>query len=232
MQLFINGQHKTVTDIVPGGGHEDQSAVGGSIESQFVNDSKYCDSSQLQPASEGSVSRCKRYMELERLCHFVVKDNEEAFLGIPKKDRTAFSPAYAPFKPENLSTWQEAADLGISNGCYLLGQCLLNGGEIEEGLRWLKTAISKGNYQAKRTLGEYLLDNGKTDAGLKLLNEVVDSGDAYACDILASRYQNGEGVSKSRSKFRYYLERAALRGSHYAQHCLAADNLTSGWGWW
>jgi TPR repeat protein len=166
-------------------------------------------------------------MELEKCCYFAVIVGEEALLGIPKEERIEFSPAYAPFKPENLSAWQEAAGLGILNGCYLLGHYLVNVGKTEEGSRWLKIAISKGHVQAKRALGEFLLDKGKTGEGLRLLQELADSGDAPACNSLAIRYQNGEGVPRSRAKYRSYLERAARLGSRYAQHCFDADNFLS-----
>jgi TPR repeat protein len=192
---------------------------------------KHCDNSLPQPISDEKIAYCKRYMELSRLCYLAVTVAEQALLGVSECDRIEFLPEYMPYKPENLQTWQEAANLGIPNGCYLLGQNLINGGEIEQGLRWLEIAISKGHKQAKRALGEALLDNGRTNEGLRLLEEAANSGDAYACDALAMRYEEGEGVPKSRSKYRFYLERAARLGSRFAQDCLAADNLTPSWGW-
>ena len=176
--------------------------------------------------------RCKRYMELDKLCNLALTIGEQALLGIPKEDRIEFSPHYAPYNPDNLRTWQEAANLGVPNGCFLLGQNLINGGETEEGLRWLETAISKGHRQAKRALGEFLLDYGKTNAGLRLLEEAADSGDACACDCLAHRYDDGNGVPQSKSKYRSYLKRAARLGSHMAQLFLEADKSIPFWRRW
>jgi TPR repeat protein len=178
-----------------------------------------------------SVSRCKRYMELEKLCYLAVTIEHQALLDVPKEKMIDFSQEDAPFRPENLYTWQEAANLAIPNGCYLFGKCLLNGGEIKEGLSWLKTAASKGNEHAKRTLGEYFMDNGEPDEGLRLLQEASDAGDAYACESLAHRYDEGDGVPKSKSKFRSYLKRAALLGSHIAMLFLEADESRPSWRW-
>ena len=185
-----------------------------------------------QPTSEDSVARCKRYMELDKLCNLAVTIDEQALLGIPKEDGIEISPEYAPFRSENITTWQEAANLGIPSGCYLFGKCLLNGGEIEEGLRWLRTAASKGRQQAKTTLAEYLLDNGEPDEGIELLQQATDAGDAYACDCLAHRYMDGEGVPKSKSKFRSYLKRAALLGSRNAEILLEVAESKPFWRWW
>lgn len=182
--------------------------------------------------TEERITRCKRYLELDNLCYLAITMEEQALLGTPEEERIKFSREYAPFNPENLNLWRESANLGIPNGCYLLGQCLLNGGETEEGLRWLKTAASKGNLRAKGMLGDFLLDKGKTKEGLKLLHEAADSDDAYACDILANKYRDGEGVPKSRSKSRYYFERAASLGSFDAQNCLDDYDLATGRCWW
>ena len=179
-----------------------------------------------------SASRCKRYMELERLSYRAVTLEHQVLLGVPNEEKIEFSQEYAPFRPENLYTWQEAAKIGIPDGCYLFGKCLLNGGEAEEGLCWLKIVASKGHKHAKRTLGEYLMDNGEPDEGLRLLQEASDAGDAYACESLAHRYDDGDGVPKSKSKFRSYLKRAALLGSHIAMLFLEADESRPSWRWW
>ena len=190
MKILINGQLKNVPDVMFGSGHEDTADVSDNIESRFINDCNYCDSSQLQPISKDSVSRCKRYMELERLSYRAVTLEHQVLLGVPNEEKIEFSQEYAPFRPENLYTWQEAAKLGIPDGCYLFGKCLLNGGEAEEGLCWLKIVASKGHKHAKRTLGEYLMDNGEPDEGLRLLQEASDAVEQLV-QIAASRAELG-----------------------------------------
>jgi TPR repeat protein len=188
--------------------------------------------SNSQQTSENNVALCKLYMELDKLCYLAVTVEEQVLLVIPKEDRIEFSETYAPFNPENLSCWQKAANLGILNGCYLFGKCLLNSGQIEKGLYWLRIAASKDNEHAKTTLGVYLLERKKHDEGLQLLQQAAEAGYAYACEILAHMYADGDGVPKSKSKFSSYMKLAAQFGSHSAALYIEADEAKPFWQRW
>ncbi len=171
----------------------------------------------------------KRYLELKKLCLLAITVEQQSLLGVPREDRIKFSQEYAPFKPENMANWQEAAKLGILNGCYLYGKCLLNSGQTEQGISWLLIAVGQCHEQAKRTLGDYLLDHGQCREGLQFLQEAADGGDGYACERLAHLHMDGDCVSKSRPKYRYYLKRAVSLGNHNAEVFLKDDELTSSW---
>lgn len=187
---------------------------------------------QKASISTDRLSHYSRYIELQKLCHMAVTMEQEALIGVPEEERVEFSREFAPYLPQNLEKWLQAAELGIPDGQYLLGSCLLNVGEKEEGLKWLKAVVSQGHNQAKRLLGDYLLDFGQKDEGLRLLIEASDAGDAYACERLAERYEDGDGVKKCRSKYRFYIKRAAKLGSDVAKLFLEVDNRKPFWQKW
>ena len=162
-----------------------------------------------------------RYVELQSLCHMAQQMEEQALLGIPHESRVRYPAELAPYRPENLETWQEAAELGIPDGQYLLGKCLLNCGQADEGKRWLAEAAASEHLPARRELGETLLDLGQSSEGLQLLLQAAEGGDAYACEVLAYRYQSGEGPRRSVRKYRSFLKQAAALGNERAKLLLA-----------
>ena len=110
-----------------------------------------------------------RYVELQSLCHMAQQMEEQALLGIPHESRVRYPAELAPYRPENLETWRESAELGVLDGQYLFGKYLLNSGHADEGKRWLADAAASGHLPAKRDLGEALLDLGQSSEGLPLL---------------------------------------------------------------
>lgn len=171
------------------------------------------------------VTRCVHQMELQKTCWQAVTMEQEALTGIPQHERREFPKEAAPYAPQNVGKWEDAARLGIPDGQYLFGQCLISGGQTEAGLQWLKAAVSQDHTQAKRALGDFLLDRGEHERGLALLLEAADSGDAYACERLAERYDEGDGVKRSKRKYRLYLRRAAAMGSDTADLFLRIERL-------
>ena len=164
-------------------------------------------------ASSISEVRYKRCPELQKLCGSAVNAEQAALMGTPKEQRKYAFAKLASHDPRNFRIWQESAELGIPDGQYLFGQCLLNRGEAKKGLRWLRIAAFQEHQQAKRVLGDYLLGNRRPAEGLRLLQEAADAGDAYACERLAYRYGTGDGVPQSKHKYTFYF-RLAVQSRH------------------
>ena len=163
-----------------------------------------------------------RYAELQSACHAGQQIEAQALLGVPHELREPYPAELGPYRPENLGIWREGAELGIPDGQYLLGKCLLNSGQADEGRNWLAQAAAGGHLTAKRDLGESLLDHGQSSKGLKLLLQAVKGGDAYACELLAYRCERGDGLERSLSKYRAFLRQAVALGSVRAKRFLKA----------
>jgi len=161
------------------------------------------------------LSILKRRAELQRICNMAVRMRED--LHTPKELTAEFPKKYAPFRPENIELWQEAAELGITNGMYLFGVNLENVGETTEARLWLQKACSQGHLIAKRDLGDILLDGDAPNLGLSLLKEAAMAGDARACLSLALRYEDGDGVPRCKKRARDYMKKAADLGDYDAQ---------------
>jgi TPR repeat protein len=145
------------------------------------------------------------------------QNEEQALFGIPHQSRVPYPAELTPYRPENLQMWREAAELGIPDGQYLFGKCLLGCGQAEEGRRWLAEAATSGYLPAKRDLGEALLDLGQSSEGLKLLLQAAGGGDALACEVLAYRCESGEGLQRSARKYCAFLRQAAALGCERAK---------------
>ena len=150
------------------------------LEHSGTNGRKRKDSAGIAMIDSDRMSVLKRRAELQKICHIAVTMREEARLGTPKEYRRKFPLEYAPFAPENMHMWQEAAQLGIADGQYLFGEFLDNVGERSEAKHWLGRATAEGHLLAKRALGGILLDGEDPQRGLYLLLEAGNAGDAIA----------------------------------------------------
>ncbi len=167
--------------------------------------------------------------QLENDCHVVVCVGEETFL-IEEKQHTKCSDNNAPYVLENLEKWQNAAEFGIPDGMFLLGNNILGFKELsdryEEGLLWLEKAAHAGHVPAKRELGRKLVESGKTMEGIKYLQEAIDCDDPNACYSFAFCFREGKGVNKSRQEFWYWMKKAANFGHDMAR--LNVEMMESG----
>ena len=175
------------------------------------------------PTKSGRGAKDKaRYAELQSACHAGQQIEAQALLGVPHVLRDPYPAELGPYRPENHEMWRDAAELGIADGQYLFGKCLLNSGQADEGKNWLAQAAAGGHLPAKRDLGVELLNRGQSSKGLKLLLQAVRGGDAYACELLAYRYEGGDGLERSPSKCHAFLKQAAALGSLRAKRFLKA----------
>lgn len=175
------------------------------------------DNARSRPIDSDMMSVLKRRAKLQEICAMAVTMNEEALLGTPDEYKSNFPEEHAPFAPDNMYKWQEAAQLGIADGQYLFGVSLDNVGETTEAKQWLDKAAAEGHLLARRALGEILLNRDDPQRGLCFLIEAGNAGDAVAWHLLARRYKYGEGVPKSKKKAREYERKAAKLGHFRAQ---------------
>ena len=178
------------------------------------------------PTKSGQGAKDKaRYAELQSACHVGQQIEAQALLGVAHELREPYPAELGPYRPENFEMWHEAAELGIPDGQYLLGKCLLNSGQVDEGRNWLAQAAAGGHLPAKRDLGVDLLNHGQSSKGLKLLLQAIKGGDAHACELLAYHYEGGDGVGRSPSKYRAFLKQAATLGSVRAKLLVKTDRV-------
>lgn len=186
---------------------------------------KKADNSSIAAIDNDRMAALKRRAELQKICHLAVKMHEQALLGIPKEYRSDISLEYAPFASDNMDKWQEAAQIGISDGQYLFGMCLDNVGETNEARKWLERASKEGHLSAMRELGEILLDSENYQEGLHLLLKAGDEGDANAYYNLARRYEDGDGVPKSQKKAHEFDKKAAALGHYDSKLFLKTEQI-------
>ncbi len=84
-----------------------------------------------------STNKKASYGQLENECRLAVCVGEEVCL-VKEKQHTKRSDKYAPYSRKNLKKWQNAAELGIPDGMFLLGNNLCGTDELsarhEEGI--------------------------------------------------------------------------------------------------
>ena len=123
---------------------------------------------------------------------------------------------------EGIRMLQELADEGEDVSIFCLGQCYLEGKEVEKNIEQatmlFKTASEKGNALATYYLGIcYFNEFGDKVKGLEYIKKAADQGCSFANHTMADLHERGELVEKDFAKSMYYLERAAEQGDAMCQ---------------
>lgn len=117
----------------------------------------------------------------------------------------------------------EAGDLGAQ---YEVAKLSLSGivgqGNLERGLKWLRTATDQGHAMALTDLGRGYLYGLKglqqdTAQGLALLEQAMQAGESEAFEILGRAYYFGQELPVDRRRSRDLIDRAIALGSEEAR---------------
>ena len=107
---------------------------------------------------------------------------------------------------------------------YALGKLLLEQGDAENGISWLKKAAERRNKYALYLLGKVYLTGEQTEknveAALEYLRSSAEQGNQYAQYTLGKLYLLGREVPRDRELAIDYLTRSAAQGNAYAQFFL------------
>ena len=177
---------------------------------------------------EEFLKDAQKYAQLKHICHLACLKEKQALLGFYAEERIKIPEEYAPYKPENLPLWWEAAKLGIPDGYYLCGSSLINAGKAEVGKAILEKGIALNHVGCMRALGDSLMDEGNAEqkqTGFYLLKKAADELDAVACQQLGDRYEEGNGVSTDRKLYLEYMKTSAGLGSKVAEDTLKFEEI-------
>lgn len=146
------------------------------------------------------------------------------------KTRGNSTPFHKSVGPSRVSVWRRAAELGIPEGQYLLGDAYWEANGVEEDLaqaaKWWAAAVESGLEHAIRDLGRcYWTGNGlpqDRERGLALLRKASDLGDYRAVGDLAVIYIRGDGVPEDKPRAIQMMREIAADGYAGAEHWLGS----------
>ena len=120
--------------------------------------------------------------------------------------------------------FQLCALRGYDCSAYALGKLLLEQGEAESGIDWLKKAAEQGNQYARYRLGKICVLGEQAEknvpAALEYLRSSAEQGNQYAQYTLGKLYLLGREVPQDRELGLEYLNRSADQGNVYARFML------------
>jgi TPR repeat protein len=129
--------------------------------------------------------------------------------------------------------WQEAAELGSSEGAYELGVLYRDRKEYKKAITWFEKTLDLNEdfFEAMMNLGQIHIEGWGTEVdlgrGFTYYKQAADEAEgeiaASAQYLVGYYYYSGIGIEKSEEQALVYMRRSAENGSERAQKAL--DNM-------
>ena len=129
--------------------------------------------------------------------------------------------------------YTKAADFGVVEAQYLLGELYCNQNDKKSAVKWIKKSAKQGHVKAQYKLS-YIYDYGRgirkdSKKAIKWCRKAAEQGYVSAQVELGYRYAYGFSLSKDLLKGAEWYTKAAKQGCIEAQQCLG-ELYEGGWG--
>ncbi|KAL7524437.1 hypothetical protein ACHAXR_000570 [Thalassiosira sp. AJA248-18] len=169
-------------------------------------------------------------------------DDEALFKDTPPREKCPVCCLTLPFGTG--ATYNICCGTSVCGGCILAqdlnghgGSCITCGArtasDFDEVMKRIKTRMDLNDAAAYNALGclhntgNFCLRLDQKKA-IELWTRAGELGSSAALGNIAVSYDKGNGVTRDRTKARYYYEQAAIKGDDVARHNLGCDEGAAG----